>query len=221
MDDLGDVMSNNWRILTAIIFGIMVAFTLPIVGCLWCCYCKKSGARKATKKSDKTIFYVQCATMFVFFILSLLVMLWYIASDVWIGVKIGDLGAAYNAAKFDTNTYINNTVLQVDHLTEQNYAQLEGAIDQSVQAGITRFDDYVQTNLVGDAGDVDLQGLSDVVAAANGAVDLYQGGPLIEGSQENVENTLADYRVRKKTSKMIFFKKSFLLFLLSDWRFSS
>ncbi len=53
LDDVGEVMTNNSRIFTCIVFGLLMAVALPVIGVLWCCFCKSRGERSPVKDSDR------------------------------------------------------------------------------------------------------------------------------------------------------------------------
>ena len=56
MDNWSDVISTNWRILTAIIFGLLMALVLPLVGIGWCCKkccCSRGKIKPTRKKGDR------------------------------------------------------------------------------------------------------------------------------------------------------------------------
>ncbi len=56
VENWDEVLTTNWRILTAITFGLFMALVLPITGAIWCCcscICRKEP--KPRKGSDRMV----------------------------------------------------------------------------------------------------------------------------------------------------------------------
>ncbi len=125
------------------------------------------------------------------FALSLVTMLWYVGADIYADVKLEDLGESYDAASHDFSLYINNTVKQIEHLTDDNYLEFEAFVEEEIQEGVDEFDVYIQDNIVG--GTINVQELSEILNATNDVIEMYGGGDQVVGSLLNVQTTTNAY----------------------------
>ncbi len=128
------------------------------------------------------------------FALSLVTMLWYVGADIYADVKLEDLGESYDAATHDFSQYINNTILQIEHLTDDNYLEFEANVEVEIQQGVDAFDTFIQNHIVG-GEDVNVQELYDIVSATNDVIEMYGGDEQVVGSRNNVIATTDAYAV--------------------------
>jgi len=112
-DEFDEVWVQNWRILTALFFGIIVAIAMIGLGVTYCILAPRMKVTPLKKGQDLKLTLFQAVPLVVLIILEVCVLVWYMGADIYLDVKLGHIGDSYNDITYDAEVFINNSIIQV------------------------------------------------------------------------------------------------------------
>eukprot|EP00095_Tigriopus_kingsejongensis_P002657 maker-scaffold439_size171548-snap-gene-0.25 protein:Tk02657 transcript:maker-scaffold439_size171548-snap-gene-0.25-mRNA-1 annotation:"prominin-like protein" len=132
-DNASEVVGQNWRLVTTLVFGVLMIVAFPLTGLIACCCGSKE--IQARKKGDGVSGVLQGAFLGFGLALCWLMMIWLVGAKVMLDNHVTQgLVPSVEAVAHDAQLFIEYSVTQVNYLVDNNFDQLNvglnGQIDQ-------------------------------------------------------------------------------------------